>query len=372
MQVTFFDDKIDPVTDHNWIVAAISELHGHLPIGLICEPRQGIHTVVGEKFPDVRIFQFDRDRFYAQDGEQLRRMGRVVAARPQLIWHVSHFEGGTTPTETLHRLVRDVAGSELLIKTGTVREEFTPDNYFPEGGAKIRCIYAVSEHTKRLVVQQCGAPESKVVVNYMGVDLSLFDARAPDLAAARASYDLRPEDKVIGVVGSLVERKRPLEILEVFGAVARSDPDVVLVYVGRGPLEVAIEQRARQLGLADRVRLLGYQQNVTDLMEALDILVLFSRLEGAIPRVILEAMAMRTAVVAADLGGIREVIQDGANGVMIASGDSAALEAALRVLTTDEDRRAEIVDAALRSVRRFDRAGQLGELRRHLVSLAAQ
>jgi len=110
---------------------------------------------------------------------------------------------------------------------------------------------------------------------------------------------------------------------------------------------------------------------VVSLMASLYVLALFSQREGAVPRVILEAMAMGVVVVAADLGGIVEAIEDGVDGLIVPAGDNAAFESAVRSLLSSPSRFTALSARAQSSVTRFDRAAQIDAFCREVVALAS-
>jgi glycosyltransferase involved in cell wall biosynthesis len=134
----------------------------------------------------------------------------------------------------------------------------------------------------------------------------------------------------IGFIGRMSEEKRPLDVLEI----ARRFKQFRYVMVGEGELRADIENAMRESDLGDRLQLLGYQPtvNIVDVFDLFDVLVVPSRKEG-LPLVLLEAMALRKPVIAARVGRIGQVIQDGLNGFIYPSGDLDALSEKVRQLT---------------------------------------
>jgi len=139
-------------------------------------------------------------------------------------------------------------------------------------------------------------------------------------------------------------------VVVLFGAVAsmiaKGSP-VSLTLVGDGPQRAELEARVRSMGIADSVHFAGYcsQEEVQQQLAASDVFVLPSFAEG-VPVSLMEAMARSLPVVATNVGGVTELVQDGVNGLVVAPGDADALEAALDRLVTDADLR-----------HRFGRAG---------------
>jgi glycosyltransferase involved in cell wall biosynthesis len=135
--------------------------------------------------------------------------------------------------------------------------------------------------------------------------------------------------------------------------VARARPDVHLALAGDGPDRAALERRVRELDLASRVTFLGYrsQAGVRDLLGQADVFVLASLAEGA-PVVLMEAMAAGVPVVATRVAGIPELVEDGADGLLVPPGDAAALAAAVGRLIDDPALRASFARRGREKVER--------------------
>lgn len=150
-------------------------------------------------------------------------------------------------------------------------------------------------------------------------------------------------------IGRLVPVKRPQIFLEAFAPVAAVFPDLRAVVVGDGPLRPALESRARELGVRDRVEFVGWQPDPVPFLGGSSILVVTSRSEGA-PYSVLEAMRAGTPVVAPAVGGLPELIRHGENGLLVPVDDIAAFSAAVRELVLDAALRQTIATGGKRSV----------------------
>jgi glycosyltransferase involved in cell wall biosynthesis len=152
-------------------------------------------------------------------------------------------------------------------------------------------------------------------------------------------------------VGRLVTLKGHAVLLEAIARLNGAGEPVCATIVGDGPCRGALEQRARALGVADRVSFAGTvgQDEIGDYYERADIFCLPSFVEG-IPVVLLEAMACGIPVVASRITGIPELVEDGTSGVLVAPGRPDLLADALRSLLADADRRAELAARARRRV----------------------
>jgi glycosyltransferase involved in cell wall biosynthesis len=195
-------------------------------------------------------------------------------------------------------------------------------------------IIVPSEASKRLVMEMEQIPARALSVVYNGVDMTQFAPQA-DRAAAREELGLAADNVVIGSVGRLSADKGGQDVLiRAVAEVRQAHPEVRLVFVGDGPLRVGLEALVSELGLGEVVRFTGQRADVARLLGAFDIFVLPS-LREALPIAVIEAMAVRLPVVAARIGGIPEVVEDGGTGCLVPPGDVAALAAVLERLVGD-------------------------------------
>jgi L-malate glycosyltransferase len=148
---------------------------------------------------------------------------------------------------------------------------------------------------------------------------------------------LSAEVKIIGMVARLVAVKGHRYFLEAATRVALEDQRVHFVLVGDGPLKNEIAAQAMQLGIAERVHMLGDRSDARRLVASFDMSVLASLSEG-LPNTVMEAMSAGVPVVATAVGGTTELIDDGETGFLVPSADAHALaEKMLFVLRNEAD-----------------------------------
>jgi glycosyltransferase involved in cell wall biosynthesis len=142
----------------------------------------------------------------------------------------------------------------------------------------------------------------------------------------------------------------PQKALEVAFGALRECEGVALVLAGDGPERARLEEPARGLP----VRFLGPQprETVLELLAAADALLLSSTWEN-FPHAVVESLAVGTPVIAAAVGGVSEIVEDGVNGLLVPPQDPAALAAAIRRFFEDEALRARLRAAAVGSVTRY-------------------
>lgn len=144
-------------------------------------------------------------------------------------------------------------------------------------------------------------------------------------------------------VGRLDPVKGVTLLLEAFAALRARHPGARLTVAGDGGIRARLEARAKALGLAEAVRFPGYldEGQVADLLATADMLVLPSFAEG-LPVVLMEALAARIPVIATQIAGVPELVEDGVTGLIVPPGDVVALEAAISRLLSDPDLRARM------------------------------
>jgi glycosyltransferase involved in cell wall biosynthesis len=189
-------------------------------------------------------------------------------------------------------------------------------------------VLCVCEAEARLAASV--GPKRRIRVVHNGIEPPREVRPDPDLAA------LSDRGPVIVAITGLRSGKGDETLVRAFGALARAGLPGTLVIVGDGPERAAVEAESDAAGIADRVILLGERLDVFPILAASDIFVSPSWAES-FPYSVLEAMAFGLPIVATDVGGVPEAIEDGATGLLVSPRDAAALERALGKLITDHD-----------------------------------
>jgi glycosyltransferase involved in cell wall biosynthesis len=194
-------------------------------------------------------------------------------------------------------------------------------------------VTCVSQQVADFVAREVGIPSEETVVIPNGVDLHRFD-RLPAKQEVRRTLGLPNDELLVGTV----TRLNPVKRLDVLLRAVAALEGVHTVIVGDGPERRQLEAMADQLGLADRVHLVGHQQDVRPWLAALGVFVLSSDWEG-MSNALLEAMAAGLPIVATAVGGVPEVVVDDATGLLVPPGDPNALAEAITRLLRDPDLR---------------------------------
>jgi glycosyltransferase involved in cell wall biosynthesis len=180
-----------------------------------------------------------------------------------------------------------------------------------------------------------------------GIEVEHVQAQRNHRAAMRAELGLEQDALVVGTVANLRRAKAYPDLLEAARQVLQRLPDVRFVTVGQGPMEAEVRALHTQLGLGDRVALLGHRPDAVRVMAACDVFVLASLNEG-LPLAVMEALALGLPVVATAVGGIPEVVDSGCEGLLVPPARPRELAAALLTVLTDAERRRSMAEAAAR------------------------
>ncbi|MCA9007363.1 MAG: glycosyltransferase, partial [Planctomycetaceae bacterium] len=200
----------------------------------------------------------------------------------------------------------------------------------------------VSQSVADFSIQQGKLPASKVMVIPNGVEFELFDQAEPlDLSP----WGIPSGAKVVLFVGRLDPQKAPCDLLTAFDRFAPEAADFHLLFAGEGPLKADLQEKANSLSCANRIHFCGWQAQIPQLMRAATCLVLPSLWEG-MPNVVLEAMASGLPVISTRVDGVSELIQNGEQGTLVATGSPDEIQQALQDLNTQTARFTKMAKSA--------------------------
>ncbi|NUR23836.1 glycosyltransferase [Frateuria sp.] len=189
-------------------------------------------------------------------------------------------------------------------------------------------------------------PRGKLRVVPNGLRVQEFATATPAARAdLRQALGLPPQTQLVGTVGRLNWAKDQASLIRAFRRVHEQLPDSVLVLVGGGSLREELEACARSEDVSAAVHFLGDRDDVRELLQGLDVFALSSVSEGY-SMALLEACATALPIVATDVGGNREIVQDGVSGNIVPPRDEEALAHAILALLRDPDRAARFAAAA--------------------------
>jgi len=195
----------------------------------------------------------------------------------------------------------------------------------------------------------------KTAVIHNGLDWRMYADRTASRETisrkVREEFQIPEGAPVVGTVANLAVEKGYPHLLEAAGAVLKKFPDTRFLLVGFGKMEAELKKRASEINAEERIIFTGKRSDVPDLLQAMDVFVLASLIEG-FPNALLEAMASSRAVIATRTGGIPELIENGLDGLLVPVGSSGALADKICALIKNSDMRNALGQAARLKIER--------------------
>jgi glycosyltransferase involved in cell wall biosynthesis len=281
--------------------------------------------------PLLEDFERQRDRFPVAQWRQLRTVHRLVRKhRPALVhafffWPIIYGRVlkrlGVIPHLVENREDQGFIWSEtdyrILRATAAV-----PDR-----------VICVSEAVREVVLEREGTPEDRTVVIRNGVQLPAGAHSQDDLDAARSEFGFGPEHRIVGMVANLDHAvKGASYFVDALPLIVARVPEARFLVLGEGREKAALQARADELGVGDRVVFAGFRSDVHRLYPIMDVSVLTSLSEG-LSITILESMSFGIPVVATAVGGNPELVRHGESGFLVPPKDLVSfVDAVVRVL----------------------------------------
>ena len=277
--------------------------------------------------------------------KEFNPLGFFVARRLLRGFELIHINK-THPRNCLPAVVAArLSGAKVVVATEHLA--LSPDSHFPMGRRIITFLVrrtnrlldrtiAVSELSREMLIESYRIPPEKIVAVRNGVDVGRFDEEV-DEVAVRAELGLAPDDRVAILVGRFAARKGHNYAMRAVKLASERVPGLRMIFAGDGEPESELRAEAGELGVSDRVLFVGFRRDIPRLLAASDVLLLPSE-DECLPLVILEAMSSRLPVIAADVGGISEAVDDGRTGVLVSPRDAEGLAEAMVELLGDRER----------------------------------
>lgn len=208
-------------------------------------------------------------------------------------------------------------------------------------------LVPVSNFGREALIRE-GVPAERVVTIHNGIPLERY--RRSGSTLLREQLKLRPGEPLIGLAGRITPWKGQDLFLRIAAEWARQNRAGRFVIIGRAfnedaPFEASLKEFIRAGGLESRVQFVPFQADIAAALSQLDVLLHCSTKPEPFGRVIIEAMAVGTPVIAARAGGVPEIITAGADGGLVAPGDAAGYVAQLTALLSDGRKRLDWIRA---------------------------
>lgn len=170
-----------------------------------------------------------------------------------------------------------------------------------------------------------------------------FPDRAKSRAALLSELGCPPDTRFAGYFGGLIDRKRPVGFVDIVAAFKKRHPDIGIMGLlfgesapGGPKLELAVMDRAAELGISESIKLMGFRRPIDRFMAGVDV-KLVPAVSEPFGRTLIESMMLGTPVVATDHGGNPEAILHGKTGFLVAPEDSEAFVQPIHALLTDRE-----------------------------------
>ena len=213
-------------------------------------------------------------------------------------------------------------------------------------------ILTVSRAVREDVIQNNPSFKSENVINVgNSIDLDSFSSVIYDKQNVRRKFGLSQDSFVFATAGRLVPTKGQQYLVEAFARIKKQITNAELIIAGIGELKDELEIQASDLGCRDSVHFPGFVENMRELYSCTDTFVLPSLAEG-LPRTLIEAMASGVFCIAANAGGIPEILDNGNFGTLVPPKNSNALaDAMLKAANMSQQTKSAVISAAKKYIR---------------------
>lgn len=197
-------------------------------------------------------------------------------------------------------------------------------------------IVTTGEQLKKTLQKQFVIPRDKICSIPTGIDENIFQ-KAENKTVVRENIGLPSDKTIIGIVATIRTWKGHEYLVRAFAKL--NSQEALLLIVGDGPNRANIENLVKELGIQQKVKFVGNQENVVPWLQAMDIFALPSFGNEGVPQGLMQAMLCELPIISTNVGSIAEILQDGVNGMRVKEKDVESLTQALRILSASESKR---------------------------------
>jgi glycosyltransferase involved in cell wall biosynthesis len=295
----------------------------------------------------VTVLKAYDHRWLAQySAREILRLRRMLKDGDYDIVHTHLFQA-----DVAGRIAARLAGVPIVVKTlhnmGRWKApwQIALDRLLARWTDRVICV---SDYQRQEVLAQERESPERVLTIPNGVDISRFSP-VVDREAYMRDLGLKPDMRIVGTVGRLIEEKGHIHLLKAIPLILREHPDTQFLIVGDGRLKTMLTGVLEGNPFEDRVKFAGLRPDVAELLSLMDVFVFPSLSEG-FPIAPIEAMAARRPVAASSIPQLKGVVMDGDTGLSFPPSDEAALAAAVCRLLGDAGLRERLVRNAFNLV----------------------
>jgi len=285
------------------------------------------------------LFPLKGSMLQANTLKQVARMAALIREHGIRIVHATDFN-----TNLLALAAGRLAGAKVIVSRvdlGHLRSGFGKWHRVAEkwNARHADLVVANAEAVREVCIREERCRPERVVVVRNGLDVARFDELSSQ--PLHAPLPVGPDDVPVAVIGNLWPVKGHRTLVEAAALVKDRLPRVKFLCAGEGPERDHLQARILELGLSDRVFLLGHRLDVPAVLSRVRAACLCSSAEG-LSNSLMEAMAARLPIVATAVGGNPELVRPGENGLLVPYGDARSLAEKLIELLSDERGAAEM------------------------------
>ncbi|MGD0468414.1 MAG: glycosyltransferase family 4 protein [Terriglobales bacterium] len=274
-----------------------------------------------------------------------RRLAEIVAEHRIEVIHAHHRTAGYFAELLCRR--------KHIPYVVTVHDPWHSTPFKKSHGRAFRRLIAVSDYLQRVFIARFHVPPERIRTIRNGVDPSRFEGIAhAEAARFRSAFSVGADEIVLSQISRISKAKGQFDLLH---ALRLLPPDLRYrcLIVGEGKERASLERLAESLGLSRKVTFCGYQSNIPVVLAATDVMLLPSHREP-LGLSIIEAMLSNVPVIAANAGGVPEIITHGKDGLLFPAGDIPALARLIMQMVRDTSLRQQLAQAGRRTaIERF-------------------
>lgn len=217
-------------------------------------------------------------------------------------------------------------------------------------------VVTTGENLRQTLVKDHGFPSSQITSVRTGIDLKVF--KPADRAAARKKLGIAADPFVVGIVATLRSWKGHGYLIEAFRQLQLKDARLLII--GDGPQWQALHEQVATAKLDQTVTFVGRQNNISDWMQAIDVVCLPSYANEGVPQSLMQAQACGVPAITTLTGSIGEAVIPDQTGLIVEPKDSTGITEAIRRLHDDVELRHSLGSAAsVRARQQFSTEGML-------------
>ncbi|MDD4894006.1 MAG: glycosyltransferase family 4 protein [Candidatus Omnitrophica bacterium] len=248
--------------------------------------------------------------------------------------NIDIIHANTRVTQVLSFLIQRACGRPYISTCHGFFKKRLFRRIFPCWGDK---VIAISQSVKEHLIRDFKVNEADIIVIHSGIDINKFKAQSPeDKPDSKKKLGLK-DAPVIGIVARLSEEKGHTYLIKAMQEVTANVPDAQLLIVGEGRTKEALVKLVKSLGLDKSVFIFPPVGDTQEVLSCMDLFVLPSLKEG-LGLALMEAMACGIPAVGSGVGGIKSLIQDEINGLLVRPADSRELSRAILELLKNPDK----------------------------------